>query len=316
MGLDLTASYSHPFVGLMTDFSIARDNYNRPLLYPPEGGRRVAYSRPSTLAKDLDKPTDGLYQYYQTKAMIGMAKSKAIEARVKALVAKGGNWENAKGDFKDIITTAEKLGGATEKADRGTALHDYCESVETDSLDWDLVPEEYKGPLDAYYENVVQPGRIKFLAREVFVVVNRPLTLPDGRNITLRVAGSCDRIGELDGERMCIELKTGQDDKYRMAVSAQLALYADGQLYQDAGVRQSVEWAEYWPNADDTAEYAATGASSKEALMLHCSSAPDENGKWRWRIYRVPLARGRQIVMGGQWARKLRTVPMFEEVVL
>lgn len=300
----------------MTDFSIQRDQYKRPLLYPPEGGRKVAYSRPSTLAKDLDKPSDGLFQYYQTKAMIGMAKSKAVEARVKALVAKGGSWENAKGDFKDIITTAEKLGGATEKADRGTALHDYCESVETDSLDWDLVPEEYKGPLDAYHEDVVSSGRIVFLAREVFVVINRPLTLPDGRAITLRAAGSCDRIAELDGERMCVELKTGQDDKYRMAVSGQLALYADGQLYQDAGVRQDIPWADWWPNADDTAEYADTGASSVEALMLHCSAEADLKGKWHWTIYRVPLARGRQIVMGGQWARKLRTVPKFEEVVL
>ncbi|WP_099021244.1 hypothetical protein [Mycolicibacterium palauense] len=286
------------------------------MLYPPEGGKRIGYSRPSTLAKDIDKASDGLFQYYQTKAMIGMARDKSVEARVKALVAKGGDWDTAKGDFKDVIGTAEKIGGSDTKADRGTAIHDFCEAVETDTLDWSLVPEEFKGPLDGYHKYIASSSRLRILAREVFLQANRTILLPDGRQSTLRAAGSADRIAEIDGERYMVDIKTGKDDAYRMGVSGQLALYVEGQLYRDDIVCQSIPWADWYPNADSTAEFASHDCDYATALMFHCPQQPDDWGEWVWTIHMVPLGRGRDIVRCGQWARKLRIVPEFKRITL
>lgn len=302
---------------LVGNWEIPREKqYNRPLLFSPEGGKRVPYSRPSTLAKDIDKASDGLFQYYQTKAMIGLAKTPTLFNRVKAILAKGGSWDASKSDFKEIAKQAEIIGGSTEKADRGSSIHDYCEAVEQEMVDWDQVPEELKGPLDGYWEFIASSPRVEFLAREVFLAVNMPLKLPDGRRVNLRAAGSADRIITLDGERKMVDIKTGKDIDFRMGVSGQLALYVEGKLYRDAIVQQDIPWAEWWPNADETASFAEHGCDYAEALMFHCPQQPNDQGKWEWKICRVPLDRGRQIIRCGQWARKLRYVSEFKEIRL
>lgn len=302
----------------MTDWNIPRDQWKRPLLYTPNGGNRVGHSRCSTLARDIDKASDGLFQYYQTNAMIGLAKTPSLLNRVKAIIAKGGNWDRNKGEFKEISKTAETVGGATNKADRGTSIHDYTEVLEVnpDGLDWSLVEEDLKGPLEGYWEFIASKASVDFLAREVFLSVNMPLKLPDGRNVVLRAAGSADRIVEINGVRYMVDLKTGKDDDFRMGVSGQLALYVEGSLYQDSIVKQNIPWAEFYPNADNKAEFAAHGCDYDTALMFHCPQTPSSDRKWHWTIQEVPLAQGRRIIHCGQWARKLRQVPVFKKVEL
>jgi hypothetical protein len=300
----------------LTDWNIPRDQWHRPLLYPPEGGRRVGYSRPSTLSKDIDKASDGLFQYYQTNAMIGMARTPSLANRVKAIIAKGGSWDTAKGEFKEICKTAETIGGATNKADRGTSIHDFCGAIEEDNLDWSLVDEELKGPLDGYYTDIASKRSVKFLAREVFLAANIPMKVPTGNAFTVRSAGSADRIIEIDGKRYMADIKTGKDNEFRMGVSGQLALYVEGQLYQDNIIRQDIPWAEWFPNADGKAQYADHECDYDTAIMLHCPQAPSMDGRWHWGVYEVPLDRGRQIVRCGQWARKLRNVKEFKRIEL
>lgn len=302
----------------MTDWNIPRDDYGRPKLYPPEGGPRKAYTRCSTLAKDIDKASEGLFRYYQANAMIGMAATPSILNRVKAIVAKGGNWDKNKGEFKEIGGKAEIIGGSTNKADRGTSIHDYCGVLEedADSLDWSMVEEELKGPLEGYYEDIASKPSLKVIAREAFLAINLPLTLPDNRKTTVRSAGSADRIVEIDGHRYMVDIKTGKDDEFRMGVSGQLALYVEGQLYEDNIVKQGIDWADYYPNADGKAQYANHGCDYATALMFHCPQQASSDGKWHWTIQEVPLFRGRQIIRCGQWARKLRYVPEFKKVVL
>ncbi|ASR75909.1 exonuclease [Mycobacterium phage Aziz] len=248
--------------------------------------------------------------------MIGAAVSPPIINRVKAIVAKGGNWDSAKGDLKEIVKNAEIVGGSQNKADRGTSIHDFCEAIETDTLDWNLVPEELKGPLDGYYEDIASSPHLQILAREIFLSVNVPMKTPTGNAYVLRAAGSADRIGEIDGKRFMIDIKTGKDDQFRMGVSGQLALYTEGEIYRDPGVVQDVPWAEFYPNADGTAEYASHDCDYDEALMFHCPQQPAMNGRWHWRILRVPLERGRQIIRCGQWKRKLKYIPEFRQVDL
>lgn len=302
----------------MTDWNIPRDQYKRPKLFPPEGGKRIPYGRPSTYAKDIDKPSDGLFKYYQANAMIGMAATPSLLNRVKGIVAKGGNWDSAKGDLKDIAETAEIIGGATNKADRGTSIHDYCEAIERDpdGFDWSLVEEDLKGPLDGYWEFIASSPHIKFLAWECFLSANVPMRTPTGNAFTLRSAGSADRVGEIDGKRYMMDIKTGKDKDFRMGVSGQLALYVEGQFYQDDIVRQDIPWAEWYPNKDETAEFADHGCDYNEAIMLWCPQGPNGQNKWEWEALRVPLEKGRQIIRCGQWARKLRFVSEFKRVDL
>lgn len=301
----------------MTDWKIPRDQWYRPMLYTPDGGSRIGHSRCSTLAKDIDKASDGLFQYYQTNAMIGMAKTPSLLNRVKAIIAKGGNWDKNKGEFKEICKTAETVGGATNKADRGTSIHDYTGVLEEspDSLDWSMVEEELKGPLEGYWEFIASKA-VDFLAREVFLSVNMPLILPDGRKVTLRSAGSADRIVEINGVRYMVDIKTGKDDDFRMGVSGQLALYVEGQLYQDDIVKQDIPWAEWYGNADGKAEFAAHDCNYDTALMFHCPQAASLDRKWHWTVQEVPLSQGRKIIACGQYARKLRVVPTFKKVEL
>ncbi|QNJ56868.1 RecB-like exonuclease/helicase [Mycobacterium phage Reindeer] len=286
------------------------------MLFPPEGGNRVAYSRCSTLAKDIDKASDGLFAYYQANAMLGLAANPSLMSRVKAILAKGGNWDRNKGELKEIAKNAEIIGGSQNKADRGTSIHDFAEAVELDTLDWSLVPEDLKGAVDGYHKYVASSPHIKFVGRELFLAVNVPMKTPTGNAFVLRAAGSADRIVEIDGKRYMADIKTGRDDQYRMGVSGQLALYTEGQLYQDSVVRQNIDWAEWYPNADGKAEFASHECDYEEAVMLHCPQQPDDWGRWQWKVLLVPLERGRQIIRCGQWARKLRYVPAFREVRL
>ncbi|SKU88492.1 Uncharacterised protein [Mycobacteroides abscessus subsp. massiliense] len=284
------------------------------MLYTPDGGRRVAYSRCSTLAKDLDKPGDGLFAWHQANAMFGLAQNPQLLNRVKAIIAKGGSWDSSKGEIKEVINQAETIGGAMNKSSRGTSIHDFTGVLEEGNLDWSLVDEDMKPILDGYHECIASIPGMTFLAREVFLQANDRMELPDGRVTTLRAAGSADRIVEWNGVRYMVDIKTGKDDQYRMGVCAQLALYVMGQLYQDSVVQQDIPWADFWPNGDSTAEFADHDCDTETALMFHCPQTPDKRGKWRWGIYEVPLARGRDIVRGGQWARKLRVVPELKRV--
>lgn len=282
------------------------------MLQPPEGGERQPYFRPSTLGKDLDNKS-AIIPWTQTNVMIGLARNKALWTRLRALVAKGATWDQAKGDFKDIIAKAESYGGSTDAADRGTAIHDYCEAAESGWLDWSLVDEGQKPIIEAWIEQVLP--HVEIIATECFVAADIPVDLPRQETYTLRAAGSVDRIAVVDGKRRILDIKSGKDDVFRLGVTGQTYLYSRGALYRDEGVRQEVSWAEWNSSPDGLSERADTGVDQDVAIMALAPRSPNGKGVWEWKLLEVDLMRGRDVIDCGIWSRQVKKIPEFRRVL-
>lgn len=306
----------------MTDYNIPREHepFNRPLLYTPDSPGRVPYSRPSTLGKDLDKG-EALVPWEQAMVAMGMAARPNLFARVQAIVARGGNWKTDKKQLMSIMAQAKEAAKWKDQADRGTAIHDFADAAEQGTLNHDLVPDHLKGPVVWYEENIVP--KLTYVATECFVAVDRLVELPGREPLTLRAAGSIDRICEYQGKRYIVDIKTGRDNEFRTGVCGQLWLYSVGQLYADEIVDQDVtlgpgqrgrEW--MWKPSDvNPSKRAETGVDQHHAIMLQAPKFA-RRGEWRWTAYWIPLDKGREIVECGQWARKARSVKEFEEIEL
>lgn len=306
----------------MTDYNIPREAkpFERPLLYPPEGEKRVPYSRPSTLGKDLDTGK-ALIPWEQSMVAIGLVKKPHLYDRIAAIVARGGGWKSDKKQLKAIMDDAKEAADWKGQADRGSAIHDFCDAAEQGTIDYDLVPPHLRGPVRWYEENFVP--QLTYVATECFVAVDRTVELPGRPPITLRAAGSIDRICEYQGERYIVDIKTGRDDEFRTGVCGQLWLYSVGDLYADDIVQQDSdlgpgprgrEWI-WTPAPDNPSKRAPTGVNKDRAIMLQAPKFATR-GEWAWKAYWIPLDTGRQIVECGQWARKCRSVKEFERVDL
>lgn len=242
---------------------------------------------------------------------IGLAKSRHLFSRVQAILARGGSWSTDKAEFKEIVGLAKNAAGWKDQADRGTSIHDLCDAAEQGILDWNYVPEHLKPVIEAYVEQIIP--WFTYLSTECFVAVDNTINLPDRKPIELRAAGSIDRIGEFDGKRYIIDIKSGRDDVFRTGVCGQLYLYAIGMLYRDDVVHQDVPWAE-WANAGiNPSARADTGVDQEHAIMLQAPKFA-QGGRWTWNIMWVPLKYGKDIIEVGQFARKARVVPEFKKV--
>lgn len=206
----------------MTDHTVPRDRWGRPLLYPIEGGERVPYTRAST-AKGWTDSKEGLINWKASQAMLGLMKSKPLQARVSAILARGGSYTTDRAPLKELVETASTIAGAMGQADYGTATHEMTELIDANNLDWSCVPESLKGPLEAYQQTM---EKLKVVDTEVFITCDS-----DG----LRIAGSMDRIVSHPHLGVVVaDLKTGaQEPKYPLGCTTQVAIYARGDRYAD-----------------------------------------------------------------------------------
>lgn len=95
-------------------------------------------------------------------------------------------------------------------AERGTALHKAAELFDKGILNESTVDPEIKGFLDAY-KKFIHEVKPKWEQIEVPLYTNY-------------AAGTPDRIGEMLGKRVIVDIKTGQPEKWH---HDQLAAYAD-----------------------------------------------------------------------------------------
>lgn len=305
----------------MTDYNIPREAkpFSRPLLYAPDSENRVPYSRPSTLGKDLDKG-EALIPWEQSMVCIGMAKRPNLFARVQSIIARGGSWATDKKQLMEIMAQAKEAARWKDQADRGSAIHDFADAADQGILDHSLVPDHLEGPVRWYEDNIVP--KLTVLATECFVAVDNSVELPHREPITLRAAGSIDRICEYQGRRYIVDIKTGRDDEFRTGVCGQLWLYSQGLLYadnlvnQDETIDSNGTWRGPWqPSAVNPSSRASLGVDQDWAIMLKAPKFA-RRGEWAWKAYWIPLDKGREIVECGQWARKARSVKEFEEFEL
>lgn len=212
---------------------LQRDRWGRPLIIPPNGGKPIAYTRVSTMAKALDDLSN-LMLWKQRKTAVGLLRRPDLLTRVAGAVANGDDdtdWPTKK-DLNAICREATEAAGASKGASSGTGLHALTEAIDRGEEPL-FVPDAAREQLRAYKKLVRD---FTPLAAEVFVV-----------NDDLQCAGSFDRLWRNDGPGETStgvtltpgvrvgDLKTGKSEAaFPLSTAMQIATYANSQLYDPA----------------------------------------------------------------------------------
>lgn len=271
-------------------------------MYPPEGGKRVAYTRVSTAAKWTESK-EGLLNWKASMAMVGMAKSKSLQARVASIVAKTQDdaYRENKVALKELVETATTVAMAQGRADWGTSFHEMSDLLDSGELDWGYVPDKLKGPLEAYRETM---SAVKVLDSEVFVTVDHSI----GRK-QLRLAGSLDRI--IDHPTLgpvVADVKTGTDEpRYPLGVMTQVAIYARGKRYRDDEFPGTPAFTDGLPNSDGTAWRKPLWDKINRdiGVLIHCP-LDKVDGKYVCNLYQLDLKAGWENVLIGHQVQEIR----------
>lgn len=202
---------------------VTRDRYGRPLVTPPQpiNAKPTPYTRATTVAKTLED-TSALMAWKQRMTTLGLVSRRDL------LTAAAATDPGDKKELNRIAEQAADAGGATAAATTGTALHAFTERIDTD-MDLGHVPEEYKADLDAYRRLAEQVGWI-VRGVEEFLVLD-----------SYRIAGTADRILEIDGRHYIGDVKTGSSVAYPHAWAAQLAIYSRSMRY-DVETNRRTAW--------------------------------------------------------------------------
>lgn len=275
------------------------------MLYPDDGGARTAYTRVSTAAKYTDDK-GGLINWTASQAMIGLIKSRPLQARVSSLIASTQNdtYREHKSQLKELVENATQIAQASGRADFGTAVHQFTELIDNGKLDWDYVPESLKGPLDAYAQAM---QGITILDSEVFVAVDADV---DDKKI--RIAGSMDRVVHHPELGIVVaDVKTGADEpRYPSGVTTQVAIYARGMRYRDSAFPGTPAFTDGEPNCDGTAwrKPLWPNVSNEVGLMIHCP-LEKVNGKYICDMYPLNLTKGWETLQLGLKVQEVRRPP-------
>lgn len=200
---------------------VPRDRWQRPLIVPPDGGNRIAYTRASTIGKALDDEA-GLTAWKQRMTAIGVARRQDL------IVATCAHFDD-KSVMSDIVEQAMGAAEAGAAATSGTALHELMDAYDQGRAPY--VPEDYRADIAAYQQAT---AGLEFVRSETFVVDDE-----------LQVAGTYDNLWRLRsdatapdgaalpaGTLLIGDKKTGKEIKYgHSAWSVQLSCYAHGLRY-------------------------------------------------------------------------------------
>jgi hypothetical protein len=201
-----------------------RDQWGRPLITPPTGGKPVAYRRPSTIAKAISD-TSNLAQWKMRMVALGLGKRPDLFAL--AQTAKPDDRRTLDRLCDDALSAAQ----AEAAANNGTAAHAVTEAWDRgEYASIDDAPQQFQALLNAYsaalaaHSMTVMPGMVE-------------VTVVDHLN---KLCGTFDRVLERDGRRYIADLKTGKSTEYGgLEWSMQLAIYADASArFDDRGAEQ------------------------------------------------------------------------------
>jgi hypothetical protein len=220
-------------ITLSDEEKVKRDRWGRPLIIPTDGGKPVSYQRCTTFVGCLED-TFNLSRWQQRMVALGLA------ARPDLLMSVSAHSDD-KDTLNKLCDEAREAAAASAAAPTGTALHRIAERLDRGE---DIqVPAAAKADIDAYL-TATRPIRWKAIER--MMVADE-----------LKVAGTPDRIGQLDdGRRPFIaDLKTGSIDFGIGKIAMQLAVYAHSQTYDV-----------------NTGERVSPGIELESALILHLAS--------------------------------------------
>lgn len=191
---------------------IPRDRWQRPLIVPEGGGKPVPYTRCTTFVDPLDDKTN-LTKWKQRITLKGAASSPSLIKAAKLL-----DPDQDKGALDGLVEEAMTKAGAGDKATDGTTLHRLTELLDTGQpLPPDL-DDATIADLEAYRAGT---AGLNMLEVETFVVVD-----------DLKVAGTFDRLVDINGTKYIADLKTGKVGDFSIGkIAMQLAVYARGAKY-------------------------------------------------------------------------------------
>lgn len=234
---------------------ISRDRWGRPLIVPPDGGKPVAYTRVSTLAKALDNK-DALTKWKQRQVVIGLG----VRPDLAAVAAAVGD---DKRKLDEIVETAMTAAQSEKAANIGTAIHALTEQVD-DGVDINTLPAQFRADLAAYQQAMTG---IDILAKEMFVVTDE-----------VQAAGTFDRLVRLpDGRVVIADIKTGASEPdYPHGATQQCAIYSRGHLYD--------------PEKGRVGHLPALGVDQTAGLLIHMPA-----GTGRCDLYLLDLTVGWQL---------------------
>jgi hypothetical protein len=272
-----------------------RDRYGRYLILPPGGDKPVGYTRATTAASWLDDGW-GIPPWMATMAITGTLLRPGLYAQWEALLARhdGSPWyggDEAKAECKRLVAEAAAVGGANDRAEQGTALHELTAMVD-EGRTLNYISAATEADLRAYTDTLTAAG-VTFLPG----MIERTVVLDDKR-----IAGTFDRIARVPGfdKPLIADLKTGADLTYSWhAIAVQLSEYAHG----DALYRQG-------PAADGTEDvrepmpdveldngliiWLPAGSSTCELFLVDIAAGWDalEHAIWvnGWRKRQVSMA--------------------------
>ena len=236
---------------------VPRDQWGRPLVVPERGGKPVAYTRVSTLSKQLDNG-NALAAWKQRMTALGLARRPDLMALVQSLDV------TAKNELDQICEQALEHAGGTSRANLGTALHSIFEQA--DKGNPPAILEALLAQHLQSYRTAIEIAGLTPAASERFVVCDE-----------LQVAGTFDRIYRTRDNQLVIgDIKTGDTaNTYGLgAVQIQTACYAAGRTYDPATGSRGPALSEL-------------GVSREWAVLVH-----SPYGSGSCTIYRLDLEQG------------------------
>jgi hypothetical protein len=196
--------------------AINRDRWGRPLVVPPGGGKKVAYTRCTTYVDCLDDKY-GLQKWMMRMTALGLASRPDLLLSVQA-------HKDDKNELDKLCEAAKEAAAASAAATTGTALHALTELVDRGE-ELPVLPTEAKADLEAYREATAD---LKAVLIEQFCVQD-----------ALKIGGTPDRVVEYQGKRYIADLKTGSIEYGALKIAMQLAVYARSQAYDVASHKRS-----------------------------------------------------------------------------
>ena len=207
---------------------ILRDQWGRPLIFPPGETKAVPYTRVSTMANYLDNKS-GLTVWKNRMITLGMGLDEDTAAMAAALPPLTGDKKKdgpTNALLDEYAETAMRAAGAHRKREWGTAVHGF---TETGQEGHPHVPARMQSDVDSYWARV-REYNMRLVASEVFLV-----------NDELRCAGTVDDLyycylyGLIVGDK-----KTGRENV--RSVIMQMAIYANSMVYNpETGERTSLQ---------------------------------------------------------------------------
>jgi hypothetical protein len=187
---------------------IERDRYGRPMVIPPEGGKKIAYTRATTFVSVLED-TYNLSRWQQRMVAIGLADRPDLLLSVAA-------HRDDRDQLNEICGKASEAAQAHAGATIGTALHALTERLDR-GQELGVVPDQYLPDIAAYTE--ATKGLVATHI-EQFTVLD-----------SLKVGGTPDRVVKYRRKRYIADLKTGSIEWGIGKIAMQLAVYARSLCY-------------------------------------------------------------------------------------